>query len=293
MCISIFLGISASAKDISVYVDNELTTLRDPNGKAIAPFIQNGSTFVPVRSISQLLGCEVIWDGQNRNVYIYKENKPDGSTYRNESDDIKIFVDGEEIELKDATGAEIKVIAVNGSTYVPLRAVSTSLGAIIRWNGREKAVCLYINSIPEDGITLTENKPYELEGGSNLMVLTCYEDKGETISINNVKYSNSIYCYPCGNGASFNLDAKYSHISMTVGKIDNTDYDSPDIRSEITFVVDGKIVYIHTVDPNKNPEKIEVPLDYGLKLKIIFDDERKHNNVAFMTGLAEIRFLDK
>ena len=80
---------------------------------------------------------------------------------------------------------------------------------------------------------------------------------------------------------------------MTVGKIDNTDYDSPDIRSEITFVVDGKIVYIHTVDPNKNPEKIEVPLDYGLKLKIIFDDERKHNNVAFMTGLAEIRFLDK
>ncbi len=36
------------------------------------PYIDNGITLVPVRFISESLGADVRWDGENKNVYIIK-----------------------------------------------------------------------------------------------------------------------------------------------------------------------------------------------------------------------------
>ena len=67
--VSLF-GITAYADNISVYVDNNIMQLKDANEKNVYPFIQNGTTYVPLRGVSEALDCDVIWDGNNKTILI-------------------------------------------------------------------------------------------------------------------------------------------------------------------------------------------------------------------------------
>ena len=49
--------------------------------------------------------------------------------------DIKVALDGEILDLADATGAEVEPFAINGTTYLPVRAISQALGFQVAWNG--------------------------------------------------------------------------------------------------------------------------------------------------------------
>lgn len=53
---------------------------------------------------------------------------------------VEVFVDGEKLEPTDANGNPVETFVYNGTTYVPLRAVSRSLGKEVRWNGEELRV---------------------------------------------------------------------------------------------------------------------------------------------------------
>ena len=50
------------------------------NGAAISldvpAKIENDRTYIPLRAVSSLMNCEVVWDEDNRNVYIYYETMP-------------------------------------------------------------------------------------------------------------------------------------------------------------------------------------------------------------------------
>jgi len=56
--------------NIKLYVDGTLITPKDPNGNIVEPFIYNGTTYLPVRAVSQALGKTVNWDGKTSSVYI-------------------------------------------------------------------------------------------------------------------------------------------------------------------------------------------------------------------------------
>lgn len=62
--------VTVSYRDISIKVDGEAVDPTDINGKATEPFLIDGSTYVPVRAISEALGCEVTWDGDTNTVNI-------------------------------------------------------------------------------------------------------------------------------------------------------------------------------------------------------------------------------
>jgi len=62
--------VNVSYNNIKVYVDNEAIELKDASGDIVEPFIYNGTTFLPVRAISEALGKEVRWDGDTQSVYI-------------------------------------------------------------------------------------------------------------------------------------------------------------------------------------------------------------------------------
>ncbi|MCI8628911.1 MAG: copper amine oxidase N-terminal domain-containing protein [Firmicutes bacterium] len=81
--------------------------------------IENGTTLVPLRVISERLNANVNWNSKTRTAEIQKGNVsisvPLGKKY--------IEVNGKNIE----TGAESRMI--NSLTYVPLRAISSCFGA--------------------------------------------------------------------------------------------------------------------------------------------------------------------
>jgi len=92
----------------------------------VAPFINHERTMVPLRIVAETLNAEVDWDSATRTVII---------TGRGET--INLIVD---VPLPGDMGTPI---IVNSSTFVPVRYVSETLGATVRWDEENKAVYIY------------------------------------------------------------------------------------------------------------------------------------------------------
>lgn len=58
---------------------------------------------------------------------------------------IKLFVDGKEVTPKDSEGRTVEPFAVNGTTYLPVRAVAEALGKEVSWDGNTNTI--YIGSM--------------------------------------------------------------------------------------------------------------------------------------------------
>lgn len=59
---------------ITIYVDDQMIEPKDANGNTVDPFIYNGTTYLPVRALSNALGKPIVWEGNTRSVYVGKHN---------------------------------------------------------------------------------------------------------------------------------------------------------------------------------------------------------------------------
>lgn len=96
----------------------------------VAPVIENGTTLVPLRIVSQNLGSQVDWNGADRSITITKDGKEILLTV----DSKKAVVAGQEKELLLAP----KII--NSTTMVPIRFVSENLDAYVNWDSASRTV---------------------------------------------------------------------------------------------------------------------------------------------------------
>ena len=94
------------------------------------PIIDNGTTLVPIRAVSEMLHASVSWDGNNGIAHIDKGGKKikllTGTT--------TAYINGEEHEL------EVSAEVVNGRTLVPLRFVAEALDMNVIWHGDNRMV---------------------------------------------------------------------------------------------------------------------------------------------------------
>ncbi len=65
--------------NIKIFIDGGEIVPKDANGNVVEPFTMNGTTYLPVRAISNAFGKDVEWDGETQSVYIGKKDhtKPD------------------------------------------------------------------------------------------------------------------------------------------------------------------------------------------------------------------------
>jgi hypothetical protein len=54
--------------------------------------------------------------------------------------DIRIFVDNKQVDPRDVSGASVEPFIINGTTYLPVRAVAEALGMEVRWDNTAKSV---------------------------------------------------------------------------------------------------------------------------------------------------------
>ena len=55
---------------INIVIDGEVRELTDANGNRVYPISYEGTTYLPVRGISEILGFKVDWDGKTGSVLI-------------------------------------------------------------------------------------------------------------------------------------------------------------------------------------------------------------------------------
>lgn len=100
------------------------------NGKKLSftdayPFIENARTLVPLRSVFEEMGADVLWDNDNSTVTVKKDNKV-----------ISMTVGVKTIKFND-TYSEIDTCPaiIDDRVYIPLRAFSENLFMDVIWDG--------------------------------------------------------------------------------------------------------------------------------------------------------------
>ena len=118
--------------------------------------------------------------------------------------DIKIKLNGSEITPKDATGKVVEPFIIDGTTYLPVRAVGEALGLVVDWNERTSTVLLD-NSFAEMDISkevanafLNVIETEEYEGLKYNLVYFDNDDVPELL-IDDPYYWMSIYQYQDGS----------------------------------------------------------------------------------------------
>ena len=103
-------------------------------------------------------------------------------------DNIKIKINGEEIIPKDAAGNAVEPFIVDGTTYLPVRAVGEALGKDVSWDGTNKTVSIddKTGSRPDDGEqeeipakTVTVSNAEELVDAIDSNVQMCIRDRSQ------------------------------------------------------------------------------------------------------------------
>lgn len=67
--------------DIAVSVDGVVRDFYNAQGQEVHPILYNGTTYLPVRAIGELMGKDVTWDGETNTVYLTGKNGAAGTDY--------------------------------------------------------------------------------------------------------------------------------------------------------------------------------------------------------------------
>lgn len=147
-------------------------------------------------------------------------------------------MDGKKIQPTDANGNEVEPIIYNGTTYLPVRAVSSALGKAVYWDGQNWTVYLgkmdgkldYPTVMLEDLTTISSN---DLVGDPDLI-----DNYGNT-------YGSGLWAYYYNRSGKelayeYLLDMKYSRFKATLYVPQGATSDKSDV---IRIKADGKQIY--------------------------------------------------
>lgn len=165
-----------------------------------------------------------------------------------------IYIDGVELHPTDVNGDPVETFVYNGTTYVPLRAVSQSLGKAVSYDGATQSV--YIGTAPGVKQYLPSIlAPYQSD---NFETPT-------TISMAGQKYANVIAShYSWGYWALYNLNGQYQTLSFDMGHVDDCAMES----GTLNIYLDGELSFSVDMKAEDLPKHFTVPLYGALQMKL-------------------------
>ncbi|MBP3360124.1 MAG: PepSY domain-containing protein [Clostridia bacterium] len=146
---------ASTAPQFIIEVDSNDVTFFDVSGNEVQPIVYNGTTYLPVRAIGELMDKNVNWDQSSLTVTIAGDRAVDTVTGTEDTDaeeetvtvqirpDFTIIVDGIKQKFTDVNGNAVYAMLYNGSTYLPLRAIGKLMGKNVLWDSDTKTISLY------------------------------------------------------------------------------------------------------------------------------------------------------
>ncbi|MFD0712399.1 copper amine oxidase N-terminal domain-containing protein [Paenibacillus sp. GCM10027626] len=115
-----------SFDQIKVIIDGELQSFVQP------PVMKSGNTLVPMRAIFERLGAELKWNNREQSV-----------TAKKDSTTIYLKVGSKQAKVNGtAVTLQMPAQLINGNTMVPLRFISESLGADVKWDKASQTITI-------------------------------------------------------------------------------------------------------------------------------------------------------
>lgn len=167
---------------------------------------------------------------------------------------IRIVIDNKELIPTDANGNRVDPILIDGTTYLPVRAVANAFGQAVYWDGATSTVYLGDMDGALEYPTTTINDIDNI--GEKFYVV-----KNAELTDN---YGNSYsYAYKCGGGtysdATFQalLNMKYSKFKGTIYVPKGCD---SSYSAKILIKTDGKVIYT-SPEITKTSRPIDLDID--------------------------------
>ena len=141
LLLSLIFSIPIFASTIELNLDGK--QLASP----VAPIIENGTTFVPLRLISENLNATVSYDNESKTISITSKGTSMFLTLGSTS--VKVN--------NDVISLAIAPRSINGTTMVPLRFISENLNCKVNWDAKNQLIT--ITSLPNDQPTTGTTLP--------------------------------------------------------------------------------------------------------------------------------------
>lgn len=181
---------------------------------------------------------------------------------------ISVYMDDQKLEPKDANGNPVMVFTYNGTTYLPVRAISEALGKPVQWDGKTQSVYVGKHNSDKPAAWLSQMDYFSGTNSKSFKTAATEQDNTGTVHAN---------CITQSFERTYLLNGQYSKITGTL-------YQCYAMRSERIIDGDGGGVYIYG-DGNLlfaktyskgtegiQPFPFEVDLTGVLELRVVFAD---------------------
>ena len=235
--------------DVTVRIDGVTCDFYNAQGKEVHPIIYNGTTYIPLRAVGELMGKNVNWDGTTGTASLggtrttgNVTGTPDTAAKRTDvtftlRPEYHIVIDGTEHTFTNANGTKVDPAIYNGSIYLPLRAIGEIMGKSVSWDGTTQTVRLDSTtsggdvtdfdtndpsqSAPTGGVTLEQAKQTALKHAgktaSQVQFVKAQQDRENGRKVYEIEFIVS-----SGTGYT-----EYDYeIDVATGKIVSYDYDA-------------------------------------------------------------------
>lgn len=191
--------------------------------------------------------------------------------------DIKIVVDGVQITPKDANGNIVEPFVIDGTTYLPVRAIGEAFGKTLEWDGKTNTV--YVGKKPGSKQYMFDIVPAYQSGRvvEDGWARYCFEyaefsskksGGSDYFTMAGQKYTDGCYWQDCREESPFaiyNLNGNYKNITGILGHVDGTNM----IDAQLLFYADGKLISDIPLTGDMNLQNVTIDVTGVLQLKIV------------------------
>ena len=151
--------------NVTILVDGVERTFYNAQGQEVHPLYYQGTHYLPVRAIGELMGKNVNWDGSTKTITLSgtrTTGNVQGTPDKNAQvqnitvqmhPDFTIVVDGVKRTFQDAQGSAVYPVLYQGTNYRPVRAIGELMGKSVSWNGATRTITLADDSQVTDADT--------------------------------------------------------------------------------------------------------------------------------------------
>ncbi|MBQ7875889.1 MAG: RICIN domain-containing protein [Clostridia bacterium] len=276
---------------ITVIIDGEELVPKDVNGNIVRPMLTKGTTYLPVRAVASALNLDIEWDDATKSVFI------NGTPEKAEKTDVvNVYINGEKILPMDVNGNVVNPILKDGTTYLPIRAISEAFNKEVSWEQETHTVILttppvksfeegktyaFVNKASGKAISLTD-KGLETEKFYH------YDFQGFKITASDA--DGYYYITSTVNDKNFDVNGNSKNPGATIITYNPGTADNQKFKIENTE--DGYIIYaLSSLLPiedsagvvKQNEKRDSLVQKWDIK-EMIFTREKRGNNSCILVG---------